>query len=167
MESWVWGTISGILKDPERLRAGLDYMIEQESCGVHGDPAAETERWLEEISDVGRKRARYQEMAAEGLIEFEELRVRLAALEDTRKTAERELRTLEARSEHLAQLERDRDSLLETYADLLPEAIDALGSEERHQVYRMIGMEANLAPDGSLEISGDVMNFSKLEISSA
>jgi DNA repair exonuclease SbcCD ATPase subunit len=128
---------------------------------------AETERWLEEISEAGRKRARYQEMAAEGLIEFEELRAQLAALEDTRKTAERELRTLEAHTEHLAQLERDRDSLLDNYADLLPEAIDALGSEERHRVYRMIGMEAHLAPDGSLEVSGDVMNFSKLEISSA
>ena len=128
---------------------------------------AEVERWLAQISEVRRKRARYQEMAAEGLIEFEELRARLAALEDTRKTAERELRTLEVRTEHLAQLERDRDSLLENYADLLPEAIDALGSEERHRVYRMIGMEAHLAPDESLEVSGDVMNFSKLEISSA
>jgi site-specific DNA recombinase len=167
VETWIWDTVSGILKDPERLHAGLDYMIEQERFGGHGDPAAETKRWLEEISEVGRKRARYQEMAAEGLIEFEELRARLAALEDTRKTAERELRTLEARTEHLVQLERDRDSLLENYADLLPEAIDALGSEERHRAYRMIGMEAHLAPDGSLEVSGDVMNFSKLEISSA
>ena len=166
METRVWDAVSGILKDPERLRAGLDYMFEQESIGVHGDPAAEVERWLAQISEVRRKRARYQEMAAEGLIEFEELRARLAALEDTRKTAERELRTLEVRTEHLAQLERDRDSLLENYADLLPEAIDALGSEERHRVYRMIGMEAHLAPDESLEVSGDVMNFSKLEISS-
>jgi hypothetical protein len=123
----------------------------QESRGASfaGDPAAETERWLEKISETARLRARHQEMAAEGLIEFEELRARLAALEDTRKTAERELRTLEARIEHLAQLERDRDSLLENYAGLLPEAIDALGSEERHRVYRMIGMEAHLAPDGS------------------
>jgi hypothetical protein len=87
--------------------------------------------------------------------------------DDTRKTAEQELRTLEHRTEHLAQLERDRDSLLENYAGLLPEAIDALGSEERRRVYRMIGMEAHLAADGSLEISGDVMNFSKLEILSS
>jgi hypothetical protein len=47
---------------------------------------------------VGRKRARYQKMAAEGLIEFEELRAQLAVLEDTRKTAERELRSLEQRT---------------------------------------------------------------------
>ncbi len=114
--------MSGILKDPERLRAGLDHMIEQERHSAHGDPASETERWLEEISEAGRKRARYQEMAAEGLIDFDELRARLAALEDTRKTAEEELRALRRRTDHLAQLERDRDGLLETYAELLPEA---------------------------------------------
>ena len=72
---------------------------------------------------------------------------------------------MERRTEHLAQLERDRDSLLENYAGLLPEAIDALEPDERHHVYRMIGLEAHVAPDGSLEIRGDVVSFSKLEIS--
>ncbi len=159
--------VSGILKDPERLRAGLDYMIEQERHGVHGNPAIETERWLEEISEVGRKRTRYQVMAAEGLIDFEELRAQLAALEDTRETAERELQALQRRTEHLAQLERDRDSLLEHYAGLLPEAIDALEPDERQHVYRMIRLEAHVAPDSSLEISGDVVSFTKMEFSSA
>jgi hypothetical protein len=46
---------------------------------------------LGEISKSTRKRARYQEMATEGLIDFEELRPRLAALEDTREAAEEEL----------------------------------------------------------------------------
>ena len=122
---------------------------------------------MAEISEAGRKRARCQEMAAERLINFEELKTRLAALEDTRETAERELRALRHRTERLAHLERDRDSLLESHAGLLPEAIDALGSEERSRVYRMIGMEARLEPDGSFEISGDVMSFSKVGISSA
>jgi hypothetical protein len=31
----------------------------------------------------------------------------------------------------------------------------------------MMGMKAHLAPDGSLEVSGDEVSFSKLEISSA
>jgi hypothetical protein len=95
-------------------------MIEQERRGVYGDPATEAERWLEEISAVGHKRARYLEIAAEGLVDFEELRTRLAALEDTRKTAEQELRVLQRRAEQLAHVERDRDSLLESYADLMP-----------------------------------------------
>jgi hypothetical protein len=168
VEAWGWEAVNGILKDLERLRAGLDCMIEQESRGVHGDPTAEAERWLEEISEAGRKHARYQEIAAEGLIEFEELRARLAALErhpQDRRAAR--LRSLERRAGRLAQLERDRDSLLENYADLLPESIDDLASEERHRVYRMMGVEAHLAPDGSLEVSGDVMNFFKLGISSS
>ncbi len=75
---------------------------------------------MEEISEAGRKRARWQEMAAERLINFEELRTRLAALEDTRETADWELCALRHRAERRAQLERDRDSLLERHAGLLP-----------------------------------------------
>ena len=33
VEARVWSVVSGMLKDPGRLRAGLDYMIEQESRG--------------------------------------------------------------------------------------------------------------------------------------
>ena len=74
---------------------------------------------------------------------------------------------MQHRTEHLAQLERDRDSMLESYASLMPEATDTLGSEDRHRVYRMIGMEVHLASDGSFELSGEVMSFSKSGISSA
>jgi hypothetical protein len=49
----------------------------------------------------------------------------------------------------LAQPERDKDSLLESYAGLLPEAIDALGSEERHRAYRIMETEVHLTLDGS------------------
>ena len=167
LEARVWEAISKMLKDPERLRAGLDRMIEQERRGAHGDPATEAERWLKEISEASQKRTRYQDMAAEGLIDFEELRTRLSALEESRETAERELRALKHRTERLERLERDRDSLLESYVGLLPEAIDALGSEERHRVYKMLGMKAHLGADGSFELSGDVISFSNLEISSA
>jgi hypothetical protein len=104
------------------VRAGLNYMIEQERRGAHVDPATETKRWSEEISEAGRKRARYQEMAAEGLIDFKELRTRLAALEDTGKTAEQKLR-LAASHRAPGATGRDTDSVLESYADLMPEAM--------------------------------------------
>ena len=74
---------------------------------------------------------------------------------------------MQLRAQHLAQLERDRASLLESYAGLVPEAIDALRSEERHQAYRILGLVVHLAPDGSFELSGDVVSFSKMAISSA
>jgi len=56
---------------------------------------------------------------------------------------------------------------MESYANLVPEAIDALGSEERHRVYKIIGAKANLEADGSMELIGDVVRFSELVISSA
>jgi len=161
--------VSRTLKDPERLRAGLDHMIEQERCGagLAGNPVTQAERWLEAISEAGHRRVRYQDMAAEGLIDFDELRARLATLEDARRTAEQELRALKRRTEHLSRLEQDRETLLESYSGLMPDAIDALGSQERYRVYRMIGMIAHLASDGSFDLSGDVVSFSQMEISSS
>jgi hypothetical protein len=49
----------------------------------------------------------------------------------------------------------------------MPEAIDALGSEQRYRTYRIIRLEVHLAPNSSLKLSGDVVSFSKMEISSA
>jgi hypothetical protein len=56
---------------------------------------------------------------------------------------------LQRRTKHLAQPERDKDSLLESYAGFLPQAIDALGSEERHRAYRIMVAEVHLTLDGS------------------
>ena len=64
-------------------------------------------------------------------------------------------------------LERDRDGLIETYASLVPGAIDALGPEGCHRVYKMMGLKTLLGADGALELSGDVVGFPKNGISSS
>src|SRR5918995_4349641 len=64
MEARVWDTISGLLRDPEQLRADLDKMIELERDSLRGDPDREQKVWLDKLAEVDRKRARYQEMAA-------------------------------------------------------------------------------------------------------
>jgi hypothetical protein len=63
---------------------------------AHGAPGPKTKLWLDKFSDVDRKCARYQEMAVEVLIHFEEekLRARIAELQDARSTAERGLSPL-------------------------------------------------------------------------
>ena len=57
---------------------------------MRGDPERDAQIWLRKLEEADRKRAGYQDMAAEGLITFDELRAKLAALEETRETAERE-----------------------------------------------------------------------------
>jgi DNA repair exonuclease SbcCD ATPase subunit len=151
----VWGLVSGALKDPEQLRADLDTMIEQQiSAGRRGDPEREAATWLENLADVDRKRSAYQDQQAEGLITIDELRAKLTSLEETRKTALRELEALRNHQEHIAELEADRDALLESYAEIAPDALDSLTAEQRRRFYRLLRLEMPLAPDGSLEVRG-------------
>jgi hypothetical protein len=51
-------------------------------------------------------------------------------------------------------LERDRDALLESYARMVPEELDRLNAEGRHQVYKMLRLKVVTNPDGSLEVNG-------------
>jgi site-specific DNA recombinase len=153
-EGRVWDLISGLLRDPDRLRAGLDEMIEAERAGMHGDPEAEALAWLDKISALDSKRSRYQDMAAEGHITFDELGAKLRELEDQRSTAEEELDNLQVRRARLEDLERDRETLLEEYAGMLPEALDELTGEERHQVYRMLRLQVFVSPEGDLDVRG-------------
>ena len=158
LETRIWGAISGILRDPERLRADLDTMIEQERSGRRGDPGMEARLWADKLAEVDRKRARYQEMAAAELITFEELRIRLAELSETRETAERELDALRNRQELVAKLEKDRDDLLNSLEGMAPDALDALAPEERHSVYKMLRLKVVANLDGSVEIGGALVD---------
>jgi len=154
LEGRVWDLVSGLLKDPERLRAGLDEMIEAERAGMHGDPETEALLWLGRITALDSKRSRYQDMAAEGHITFEELGAKLREVEVDRATAEEELDNLQLRRARLEDLERDRETLLEEYAGMVPEALDELAGEERHQVYRMLRLQVHVSPNGDLDVRG-------------
>ena len=78
----------------------------------------------------------------------------MAELEETRKTAERELETLRSRRKILEELERDRDALLERYARMVPPALDELTTDERYQLYKMLRLRLLAYQDGTLEIIG-------------
>jgi hypothetical protein len=109
---------------------------------------------LDKLTEVDRKRARYQEMAADDLITFDELRARLAELDNTRSVAERELQALRSHKELVGEVEADRDSLLDSLTGMAPNALDSLAPEERHHVYKMLKLRVTVSLDGTLEVSG-------------
>src|SRR5215204_2457055 len=150
----VWNLISGLLKDPGRLRAGLEVLIAEERQAMRGNPDKEAEAWAKKLAEVDSKRSAYQDQQAEGLITLDELRTKLAALEEMRTVALNELKALGARREQLEQLEHDADALLEHYAEMVPEALDDLTPEERHDVYKMMRLKLIAFPDGSVEVTG-------------
>jgi site-specific DNA recombinase len=80
-EEAVWEFVSGVLKDPDRIRDGMDAVIEQRRSVIHGDPVRETKAWLERLAALERKRSGYLDLAAEGIMDREELRAKLEEVE--------------------------------------------------------------------------------------
>jgi hypothetical protein len=64
-------------------------------------------------------------MAAGDLITLDELRARLAELEETREIAERELATVRGQEERVRDMERDWDALIDSLEAIAPEVLDS------------------------------------------
>lgn len=99
-------------------------------------------------------RSGYQDLAAKGLLTYEELGEKLAALEESRATARRELEALADRRGRLEELKRDRDAVLEAYANVTVEALEDLSPEERNKLYKILKLRVVLMDDGTPEVSG-------------
>ncbi len=103
----------------------------------------------ERRSGAGRP-ARVQ---SQELIGFDELRSRLAELDDVRKTTEQELESLQRRRDRIAELEQD-GVIMEQYAGLIPAELEALAPEERHRVYGLLRLQVAPRQDGGVEMTG-------------
>jgi site-specific DNA recombinase len=154
VEGLVWEFVSELMKDPERLREDLERMIELEVGQYHGDPESAERAWLEKLAELNGMRRGFQEQAARNLMTLDELAEALEGLDETRRTAEEELAAVQGHREALENLERDKETLLEHYARIAPEALDSLTSDERHYLYRMLRLRVSVRPDTSLEVSG-------------
>ena len=97
-EPGVWELVSGLLTDPEQLRADLERMVELERDRLRaGAPHHETKVWLEKLSEVDRERRGYHRLTAKGHMTQQELVEALAELGETRETAEPDSATLRRR----------------------------------------------------------------------
>lgn len=148
VEPLVWEFVSSLLKDPERIRAGMEVLIDQEREVGARRPDEEVGRWAKKLEECDRLRSAYQDQQAAGLMTLVELGSKLEGLTVTRKLAEAELAALQAREKRMEKLERDRDALLEFWADAVPEALDEVVGEARNKVYRMLRLEVTPTTQG-------------------
>ena len=148
VEAEAWEKVSSLLKEPERLRVGVARMLEARR---RGNPESKMRLWAKRLADVDAKRSRYQDMAAEGLIDFDELRAKLDALETDRKTAARELEAARSHAEQLASLKLETEALIEVYSHRAREGLDLYTPQDRHDAYRALGLKATAYPDGTVE----------------
>ncbi len=159
LEEQVWQAVRRLLRNPERLRTGMDTVIEMHRSALRGRPELEAQVWLDELAQLDRKRGRYQEMATEEFITLEELREKLIDLQGSRTAAEQALEEVQGRAGRIFELERDRDVLLATYEAFATEEMDELSPEERHDFYRTLRMIVYGHPEGGVEVTGEFMPF--------
>jgi hypothetical protein len=156
VEREVWEEVSALLKDPERLRVGLEAMIEEKRRRLRGNPEREMAVWFKKLSELDAERRGYLRLAARGSISDRELDEALYELEDARLIAQRELVKLRDAQEEIEALEHDTETLLASYEGVTPRYLDALEPEERYHIYRLMRLEVLMHPDGGLEATGDI-----------
>jgi len=147
-ERVVWTFVSNLLREPEAIQVGMERLIEEERASRAQNPEHEAERWAQMIADCARRRSAYQDQQAAGMMSLEELGSKLRELNNTRRIAERELATLKDHRRRVEDLEQDRDALLESIAEMVPEALDSLTGEEKSRVYRMLRLEVTPTAEG-------------------
>ena len=136
----MWEAVKAVLLDPERLERGLNAYLEAETKRDGGDPEKEARVFTNKIAEVDRKRAAYQDLVADGLMEREELRAKLHALSRQKVAAEEGLKSLEERRHKIRELEVSREKILARYRDAVPEALEEADGKQRRAVYNTLGV---------------------------
>jgi hypothetical protein len=163
LEEQVWQEVRALLHEPERLRAGMDTVIEMRRSALRGDPEREAKAWLDKLAEVDQERRGYLRLAAKGRITDAELDDAFAELEEIRQTAEQELAAIGGRRDEIEELEHARDALLESYEALALEELDDLSPEEHHGFYRTLRMIVYVHPEGGVELRGEFLPFGRVD----
>ena len=122
-EAFVWRFVSGVLKDPVRLERGLNEMLEREKTLASRGPDDEEEAWLKRLAELKTQEDRLLDLYLEGKVDVDRYEARAAQIKQARKTVEDELARSKSRAIHIELLERDKDALLNHYAQVVPESL--------------------------------------------
>jgi chromosome segregation ATPase len=131
-EAAMWQFVSEILKDPTRIRVGMDALIEQKRGEIRANLERETKAWLERLAEVDQQRRGYLRLAAKGHMTEHELEEILTELEERRRMAKEELEAIGDRQTEIEQLEHDRSALLASWSGAVPRNLDDLTPQERN-----------------------------------
>jgi len=153
VEPAVWAFVSDLLMDPERIRVGMETLIDQERASEPRDLDRKTKAWTKKVAECTHLRNTYQDQQAAGLMTLQELGAKLEELEEGRKEADRELAALKNHQQHVEELEKDRDALLQSMSQMVPDALDDLDGEEKNRLYQTLRLKVTPSEEG-YEVNG-------------
>jgi site-specific DNA recombinase len=148
VEPLVWDLVFGVLKDLEKIRHGMDILIQREREGAYEDPARQAAACEKKLAEYAHLRRAYQDQQAVGAMTLDELRLRLEELDDARSGIEAEMTALWRSQKRAEELEKNRDAVIASLEASIPNALDALSGEERNRLYRMLRIEVTPSSEG-------------------
>jgi len=152
LEREAWERVSSALRHPDRLRTGLEKMIESRKESLMTMPDGQIARWAAEVQKAKAKRAPYQDQEAEDLMTREELRTKLTKLDETVGLAEAEIDKLKGHEKAIRELQKSGEELLEHYTKLVPEELEDLSAAERRHVHQLLQIEVWVPYEGEIRI---------------
>jgi len=156
LEPAVWELVSGLLKDPQKLAAGMDRLIEQEAAWRTDGPDRESEILLGKVSECARLRAAYQEQQASGVMTMDELAAKVEELEHAKALVQAELANLSERRCRVVELVRDKEAVLAIRSEAAAKGLDNLSPDEKSEVYKLLKLEVTPTPEG-MEVTGALL----------
>jgi site-specific DNA recombinase len=155
LEALVFEQVRAFLSDPDLMRAGLRELVASETAEQERD-RSELAYWTEALQNVGLKTERLLDLYLDGGLEKALYEEKIVSLRAEERRAREEVECLEARRQMVEATQRDIESLIEGYAEAIPEDLDVLTPEEHHEIYRMLGLRINLDNTGAVEVRGVV-----------
>jgi hypothetical protein len=149
----VWEFVSDVLKNPTRLKRGLDELVRQEKELVGRRHGEDDKTWFKKLADLEIQEERLLDLYLENKLDVDRYDRRLTQIRQARKAVEEELARIEGRAARLDRLERDSEALLNHYARIVPEHLGNLEPAERNHVYKLLKLTVLAHQNGSLELS--------------
>jgi site-specific DNA recombinase len=143
-----------LLFDREALEAQMDEAIAREETALR-NPDITAKAWAEKVVECDRKRAAYQDQQAAGLMSSDELRARLAQLEEQKATAERELARLREAEGRVEELKARKRAVLEMYGTGLMCGLEFFPPGLRRLLYGFLGLRVSVRADRTVHVEGD------------
>jgi hypothetical protein len=143
----VFEQVRAFLSDTDVMRAGLRELVASETAEQERD-RSELAHWTEALQNVEIKTEHLVDLHLDGGLEKARYEEKMESLRSEERSAREEVERLKARRQMVETAQHDMESLIEGYAEAVPEDLDALKSEERHEIYRMLGLRVNLDNTG-------------------
>lgn len=113
-------------------------------------------RLTDRLEKLNRKRGAYQDQQAEGLITIDELKAKLALIEEERSVIQGDLDSLKVAKDQLADFELLRDTLLDRVHNGFFEHATTT-PQDRHDLYKKMGLRVEVDGSGNAMLSGALL----------